>query len=66
MMTSTAAVLIFGNLPERLEAIASVGFDGIEICERDLIAVTARPKTFKPLPNASVRIAPRKRLIRPK
>ena len=37
MKTSIATVSISGNLPEKLEAIAAAGFDGIEIFEQDFI-----------------------------
>jgi len=38
MKTSIATVSISGNFPEKLEAIAAAGFDGIEIFEQDFIA----------------------------
>lgn len=37
MKTSIATVSIAGSLPEKLEAIAAAGFDGIEIFEQDFI-----------------------------
>lgn len=37
MKTSIATVSISGSLPEKLEAIAAAGFDGIEIFEQDFI-----------------------------
>ncbi|MDG1862186.1 MAG: TIM barrel protein [Yoonia sp.] len=44
MKTSIATVSISGNLPEKLEAIAAAGFDGIEIFEQDLIAHDGNPR----------------------
>ncbi len=38
MKTSIATVSISGTLPEKLEAIAAAGFDGIEVFEQDFIA----------------------------
>ncbi|AXI47535.1 3-keto-5-aminohexanoate cleavage protein [Sulfitobacter sp. SK012] len=37
MKTSIATVSISGSLPEKLEAIAAAGYDGIEIFEQDFI-----------------------------
>jgi 4-hydroxyphenylpyruvate dioxygenase len=44
MKTSIATVSISGNLPEKLEAIARAGFDGIEIFEQDFIAHDGSPR----------------------
>ena len=44
MKTSIATVCISGNLPEKLEAIAKAGFDGIEIFEQDFIAHDGDPR----------------------
>jgi len=44
MKTSIATVSISGNLREKLEAIAKVGYDGIEIFEQDFIADAGSPK----------------------
>ncbi|MBQ0804646.1 MAG: sugar phosphate isomerase/epimerase and 4-hydroxyphenylpyruvate domain-containing protein [Sulfitobacter sp.] len=44
MKTSIATVSISGNLPEKLEAIAAAGFDGIEIFEQDFIAHDGNPR----------------------
>jgi 4-hydroxyphenylpyruvate dioxygenase len=44
MKTSLATVSISGNLPEKLEAIAAAGFDGIEIFEQDFIAHDGSPR----------------------
>ena len=44
MKTSIATVSISGNFPEKLEAIAAAGFDGIEIFEQDFIAHDGDPK----------------------
>ncbi len=38
MKTSIATVSISGDLPEKLEAIAQAGYDGLEIFEQDFIA----------------------------
>ena len=44
MKTSIATVSISGSLPEKLEAIAAAGFDGIEIFEQDFIAHDGNPR----------------------
>lgn len=44
MKTSIATVSISGSLPEKLDAIALAGFDGIEIFEQDFIAHDGAPK----------------------
>lgn len=44
MKTSIATVSVSGNLPEKLEAIAEAGFDGIEIFEQDFIAHDGNPR----------------------
>ncbi|WP_424929204.1 bifunctional sugar phosphate isomerase/epimerase/4-hydroxyphenylpyruvate dioxygenase family protein [Amaricoccus tamworthensis] len=44
MKTSIATVSISGNFPEKLEAIAAAGFDGIEIFEQDFIAHDGSPR----------------------
>lgn len=44
MKTAIATVSISGNLPEKLEAIAAAGFDGIEIFEQDFIAHDGDPR----------------------
>lgn len=44
MKTSIATVSISGSLPEKLEAIATAGFDGVEIFEQDLIAHDGSPQ----------------------
>lgn len=44
MKTSIATVSISGTLPEKLEAIAAAGFDGIEIFEQDFIASDLSPR----------------------
>ncbi|RDJ06774.1 bifunctional sugar phosphate isomerase/epimerase/4-hydroxyphenylpyruvate dioxygenase family protein [Rhizobium grahamii] len=43
MKTSIATVSISGELPEKLEAIAKAGFDGVEIFENDFLAFDGRP-----------------------
>ncbi|MDB9966130.1 sugar phosphate isomerase/epimerase and 4-hydroxyphenylpyruvate domain-containing protein [Planktomarina temperata] len=44
MKTSIATVSISGSLPEKLEAIATAGFDGIEIFEQDFITHDGSPR----------------------
>lgn len=44
MKTSIATVSISGGFREKLAAIASAGFDGIEIFEQDLIAFDGTPR----------------------
>ncbi len=41
--TCIATVCLSGTLPEKLEAIASVGFDGVEIFENDLLTFDGSP-----------------------
>lgn len=43
MKTSIATVTISGELPEKLEAIAQAGFDGVEIFENDFLAYDGSP-----------------------
>lgn len=43
MKTSIATVSISGELPEKLEAIARAGFDGVEIFENDFLAFDRSP-----------------------
>ncbi|MGM5059065.1 bifunctional sugar phosphate isomerase/epimerase/4-hydroxyphenylpyruvate dioxygenase family protein [Rhizobium sp. 814_E9_N1_1] len=43
MRTSIATVTISGELPEKLEAIAQAGFDGVEIFENDFLAFDGSP-----------------------
>lgn len=44
MKTSIATVSISGTFPEKLDAIAKAGFDGIEIFEQDFIASDYAPR----------------------
>ncbi|HLV83133.1 bifunctional sugar phosphate isomerase/epimerase/4-hydroxyphenylpyruvate dioxygenase family protein [Devosia alba] len=44
MKTSIATVSISGDLPEKLEAIAAAGFDGVEIFENDFLAYDQSPR----------------------
>lgn len=44
MKTAIATVSVSGNLPEKLEAIAAAGFDGLEIFEQDFIAHDGGPR----------------------
>ncbi|WP_283192692.1 sugar phosphate isomerase/epimerase and 4-hydroxyphenylpyruvate domain-containing protein [Rhizobium sp. AN80A] len=43
MKTSIATVSISGELPDKLEAIARAGFDGVEIFENDFLAFDRSP-----------------------
>jgi 4-hydroxyphenylpyruvate dioxygenase len=43
MRTSIATVTLSGELPEKLEAIARAGFDGVEIFENDFLAFDGSP-----------------------
>ncbi|MBP1852966.1 bifunctional sugar phosphate isomerase/epimerase/4-hydroxyphenylpyruvate dioxygenase family protein [Rhizobium halophytocola] len=44
MKTSIATVSISGELPEKLEAIAKAGYDGVEIFENDFLAFDGSPR----------------------
>jgi 4-hydroxyphenylpyruvate dioxygenase len=44
MKTSIATVSISGTFPEKLDAIAAAGFDGIEIFETDFLTFGATPR----------------------
>jgi 4-hydroxyphenylpyruvate dioxygenase len=44
MKTSIATVSLSGELPEKLEAIARAGFDGVEIFENDFLAFDGSPR----------------------
>ena len=44
MKTSIATVSISGELPQKLEAIARAGFDGVEIFENDFLAFDGSPR----------------------
>jgi len=44
LKTSIATVSISGDLPEKLEAIAAAGFDGVEIFETDFLAYDQSPR----------------------
>jgi len=44
MKTSIATVSISGTFPDKLEAIAAAGFDGIEIFETDFLTFGATPR----------------------
>src|SRR5687768_583259 len=43
MLTSIATVSIAGDLPQKLDAIAKAGFQGVEIFEQDFLAHDASP-----------------------
>ena len=49
---SIATVCLSGALQEKLEAIASVGFDGVEIFEADLLAYDSTPRDVRTICNA--------------
>lgn len=44
MKTSIATVSVPGTLPDKLQAIAAAGFDGVEIFEQDFIASDLSPR----------------------
>lgn len=44
MKTSIATVTLSGTLPEKLQAIAAAGFDGVEIFENDFLAFDGSPR----------------------
>ena len=54
MKTSIATVSIPGTLREKLDAIATAGFDGIAIFEQDFIADTGTPREIVDRLNAEV------------
>ena len=47
MQRSIATVSLSGTLPEKLEAIAAAGFDGVEIFENDLLYYDSSPREIK-------------------
>jgi 4-hydroxyphenylpyruvate dioxygenase len=47
--TSIATVSLSGTLPEKLEAIASAGYDGVEIMESDLLTFDGTPADVRNL-----------------
>lgn len=49
MHRSIATVSLSGTLPEKLEAIAAAGFDGVEIFENDLLYYAASPREVRKL-----------------
>ena len=49
MLKSIATVSLSGTLPEKLEAAASVGFDGVEIFENDLLTFEGSPEDIRDL-----------------
>ena len=50
MRTSIATVSISGDLKEKLAAIASAGFDGVEIFDLMLICSASRPRRWAASP----------------
>src|SRR6201996_4661950 len=44
---SIATVSLSGTLPEKLEAAASIGFDGVEIFENDLLTYDGSPEEVR-------------------
>ena len=49
MQRSIATVSLSGTLPEKLEAIAAAGFDGVEIFENDLLYYDGSPREIRQL-----------------
>lgn len=49
MHRSIATVSLSGTLPEKLEAIAAAGFDGVEIFENDLLYYEGSPRAIRKL-----------------
>lgn len=49
MQRSIATVSLSGTLPEKLEAIAAAGFDGVEIFENDLLHYDGSPRDVRRL-----------------
>lgn len=47
MQRSIATVSLSGTLPEKLEAIAAAGFDGVEIFENDLLYFDGSPRDIR-------------------
>ena len=47
MQRSIATVSVSGTLPEKLEAIAAAGFDGVEIFENDLLYYDGSPRNVR-------------------
>lgn len=47
MHRSIATVSLSGTLPEKLEAIAAAGFDGVEIFENDLLYYSGSPRDIR-------------------
>ncbi|TWH75895.1 4-hydroxyphenylpyruvate dioxygenase [Azomonas agilis] len=47
MHRSIATVSLSGTLPEKLEAIAAAGFDGVEIFENDLLYYSGSPREIR-------------------
>ncbi len=48
---SIATVSLSGTLPEKLEAAAAIGFDGVEIFENDLLTFEGSPADIRELAN---------------
>lgn len=51
MPKSIATVSLSGTLPEKLEAAAAVGFDGVEIFENDLLTYDGSPEDVRDIAN---------------
>ncbi|WP_143228936.1 sugar phosphate isomerase/epimerase, partial [Acinetobacter baumannii] len=47
MKRSIATVSLSGTLPEKLEAVAAAGFDGIELFENDLLYHSGSPQDIR-------------------
>jgi 4-hydroxyphenylpyruvate dioxygenase len=44
---SIATVSLSGTLPEKLEAAAAIGFDGVELFENDLLTFDGSPEDVR-------------------
>jgi 4-hydroxyphenylpyruvate dioxygenase len=51
VLKSIATVSLSGTLPEKLEAAAAIGFDGVEIFENDLLTFEGTPNDIRDLAN---------------
>jgi 4-hydroxyphenylpyruvate dioxygenase len=49
VLKSIATVSLSGSLPEKLEAAAAIGFDGVEIFENDLLTFDGSPQDVRSL-----------------
>ena len=51
LLKSIATVSLSGTLPEKLEAAAAIGFDGVEIFENDLLTFDGSPEDVRDIAN---------------